>query len=1077
MIRLRPWLGASLGLSVLSPSAPAWAIDGEYVTYGGFDATVSAFQYIALFFGNGEYGGLIFTIATIGLALGAFNAFISNSGRDGNRITVWVITFLFGAGLFTAFIVPKGRVFVVDPVLNAAATINDVPDGIVLIANLASNFQETAVTIADTASPRLYQNTANGALFDIIRKTWTANNPIADEFIWETTKSYFIDCVSIATRMPLTGLTTDELRNSSTDLTATFAKAALNSVFTTTFTSANPQGVTATCAASWTALLPQINNVATYAAFEDAVCSGAGFDPADANQRTRCTSLLDETPALFGAAGDRYSYLRGAALAQAMEEAMADQDPERAIAAETNRRFVEQAGGFFVTAQEYGPFIRAAFFAAAISTLPLLFLFLMTPFFGSVLRLAVGFFAFVALWSIIDVGIAQVAHGIAVAAFEEVARHNMAFTSFMLTPPASVKALAVFGASRFIAISFAALFVVTIFKISGASFASVTAPIVGTATAAGDGASNAVLNPIGRAGTTTALANAGGVGQALGDDPNGTFRAWQTHNAGNISNIAGQVAGGRAASGENSYGRARFGAGVVEGASAIGAASGVSAAAGASLAETGAGDSNAVNATAGAAAQRADVQNRSSVFTASNLKTIADDMARQRGGTSNDFLFRMGNLDNIQRAAQLEAAGGELAPIGNTTRTETSQRIGAAVGSEAGAASQGTTVGNIAGAAANLNAVYGAGEERFLSAANPNDLTSIATSGQLRRDRQVGWVAGVGNAADYTGQSPSEASRSAEAFSAENAIVAASVMRDIGNRHFGDVSAMFAAQAGSNRVFTPTSEDATAMHQSGVIDQTQFEMLANQGGTATVSFDANGSPRSISVQSQDSTTRDESLSIRGGTSIHDTPQVNGDTLFNMAFGGTRARNQFTDMAEEAQENGTTDVFRNHVSMAAASYLSGLSGDEMSITESGSFSASSAVYGDASVGTPKPLAFMGVSARGGLRGSLDSTDGSDMRRVSSFNGNLRETQQLFDETITNDSLGVMTDRVDAYFDGLRRLDGQVHDRQDHVHQKANEPDAAIGSIADTFSRDGDRELSPEDFQELVRRSRFKQPGEM
>lgn len=364
-------------LLALLPVNAAFAVDGEYVTYGGHDATVAAFQYIALFFANVEYGGLIFTIATIGLAVGTFNAFATTSGRDGNRITFWVITFLFGAGLFTAFVLPKGRVFVYDPVVNETTTVVDVPDGIVLIANLASNFQETAVAIADTASPRLYEDTANGSIFDLIRKTFTSNNPIADEFVWQSTKSYFTDCVSLATRMPLTGLTTDELRNSSTDLVASFAKANLVSLFTTTFSAAAPGGTTATCNAAWATLQPQITNVATYTAFEDALCSDAGFDPGSVTQRARCTALMDEVPTLFAGAGDRYSYLRGAALAQAMEEAMADVNPERAIAAETSRRYIEQSAGVFSVAQEYGPFIRSAFFAAAISTLPLLFLFLM----------------------------------------------------------------------------------------------------------------------------------------------------------------------------------------------------------------------------------------------------------------------------------------------------------------------------------------------------------------------------------------------------------------------------------------------------------------------------------------------------------------------------------------------------------------------------------------------------------------------------------------------------------------------------------------------------------------------------
>ncbi|MEL6277294.1 MAG: conjugal transfer protein TraG N-terminal domain-containing protein [Pseudomonadota bacterium] len=1067
-------LGAGLGASF----GPAAAYDGEYVTYGGFDAVVEAFRYIALFFNHTEYGGLVFTFASIGFALGAVNAFF-RSNRDVTQFIIYAVAFIFGAGFFSAFVLPKGNVNVFDPTRNATATVAGVPDGIVIVATLASNIQETAVFIADAASPRLYQDTANGTIYDVVRASLGAGDPFANQFLLESTKAYYLDCVSLATRLPGTGLTVDELKNTSTDLIASFAKAQSESNFTVLYSSAAPGGATASCTAAWAAIEPQLSGAATYAAYEDAICTQADFDAADPVQKARCQVVMDEIPvALFQqAAGDRFSYMRAAALAHAMEEAMADINPERAIAAETNRRFAEQASGFFVIANEYGPFIRAAFLAAALSTLPLLFLFIMTPFMGAVLRLFIGFFAFVTLWSVIDVGIAQVAHGIAVDAFEDVARHEIAYSALMLSPPASAKALAVFGATRFIAISFAALFVVTVFKISGASFAAITGPIQSAATGAGDAAASAVMNPVGRISGAMSNANAAGAGAALGSTEGGfgDIRNMNAFGAGRTMGQGRAVAERAGAGNVTNAGRA---SGVMAGAGEFGAVTGAAVAGGVSHSAVMAGEAGAFGAIGGAAQTRGKVDTATAMSRAAMTSDLAGAVASSSAanGGADEVLKRVGGHSAYRDMAPLMAAGGDLDRAGGATVTAADRALGSTEGFAAGAAGAGFSTFGASEARAQLDGAFAGGEARWAAGASKSDMEAVTQGGALRRDRQVGWVDGINQGANHIGAPAGEASRQAESFNAANAIIAASVMRDVGQRHFGDQNAMFAAQAGANRTFTPTNSDWAAMRESGAISESAYQFGREHGADLSVSFDGEGNAQNYHVGSRASMSRDEMMEFRGGESIQAAPSVTGDTLFNWAFGGARGVSQFTQMAERYEAAGTEEILRDNVSMAAARHLSGLSADDMSTSESGSYSASGSVYGDVSGGTPSPASLFGVSARFGARGELGSSDASEARRVQSFDANLAATQSLWDRTMDNDSIGDMGARTNAYFDGLRTLDVQAHERQDAVHGKAVEPDGFFGDRADAFASK-DQEVTDEEFQELLRRTRFRQPGEM
>lgn len=473
----------------------ASALEMEYITFNGFTQVVTAFRYIGFFFSNNDYGSLVYIAAVVGFAAAAVIASVKGYREEGT-FKNWLLMFGIGVGIYTAFITPKGTIHVYDRTLNAYEPVSGVPDGIVLLAGLTNLAEQVAVDIANTSNPTPYENTAGGIVFQLVRNTYRADQPLDDEYLWENIKSYYLECGQIAAALPGSGFNLNAVNRTSTDLLATFAGAQSSAVAFPFRSETNPQGTLTTCTDAYTSIQSALNDPTTFSSLITSLCGSVGFDTSNAAQAAQCNTVMDEIiPTVFGGAGDRLVYLRSASLALAMQDAAADENPERAIAQEANRAAVTQSLGLLGFAQEYGQSIRAGFLAASMATLPLTMLFLVTPLRWRALSLSAGFFVFVAIWGITDIGLQVMIEGVARDAFEEVKRNNLAFNAFVLAPPASVKALSVFGSSRLISISLASIAVVAIFRFSGASFAQLTSSFARQGEAIGSEAAESRLNP------------------------------------------------------------------------------------------------------------------------------------------------------------------------------------------------------------------------------------------------------------------------------------------------------------------------------------------------------------------------------------------------------------------------------------------------------------------------------------------------------------------------------------------------------------------------------------------------------
>ena len=84
---------------ILSP-APAFALDADFYTWGGFDAVASGLQRLALIFSDGGYRGLFFSVIVMAIMFGGF-AIVARaaSGARANPVS-WLVPILTGVVIY-----------------------------------------------------------------------------------------------------------------------------------------------------------------------------------------------------------------------------------------------------------------------------------------------------------------------------------------------------------------------------------------------------------------------------------------------------------------------------------------------------------------------------------------------------------------------------------------------------------------------------------------------------------------------------------------------------------------------------------------------------------------------------------------------------------------------------------------------------------------------------------------------------------------------------------------------------------------------------------------------------------------
>jgi len=1024
----------------LFATVPATALEMDYVTYNGFSQIVTAFRYVALFFSNDDYGGLVFIAAVVGFVAAAVIA-SSKGYREEGTFRNWFLMFGIGVGLYASFITPKGTIHVYDRTLNAYEPVAGVPDGIIILAGLTNLVEQVAVEIANTSSPVSYENTAGGIAFQLVRNTYRSGQPLEDEYLWENIKNYYLECGQVAAALPGTGFNLNAINRTSTDLLATFANAASNAVEFPYKSEADPVGTLITCTDGFTNLQSELTDPATYTSLVASLCASVGFDTTDGGQAAQCNSILDEiVPTVFGQIGDRLTYLRSASLALAMQDAAADQNPERSIAQEANRSFTTQSLGLFSFAQEYGQSVRAGFLAATMATLPLTMLFLVTPLRWRALSLSVGFFVFVAAWGIIDIGLQVMIVGVANDAFEEVRRNNLAFNAFMLTPPASVKALAVFGASRLISISLASVAVVSVFRLSGASFGQLTGSFARQGEQIGSEAADSRLNPARLADNTANRAQAAGALTGLGASGSSGFKGLTQQATGRFLQNQSHLrafAGAGAASGVSPLDQYRA-AGAVSGGGEAGSVLGLGRQTGLSESEL-----------AGGAADTAATGSERGFLDAQTFETSANELASHAGIDTSAAKELIAGYGNSLAAGRAGGTGGDLGRVFSTSEQGETQRIGAAEGIREAAEQAGLTPEQISKAGGYLDTFTGAGGFDFQNKATGADLEDLRLGGELRHERSTGEVEGVREASAYTGKSEQSLSGQAAALDASDRLIGNNRFADFAKSHGISTSDIQNARGANiqtvindrtkeafGRYLTPEQQDIA--HSGGSFAFT-FDPLTNEVGQFDVRSGNSGS-QDDSVHVSDGFRFDFRQGAEGGQSLFIAASAAEDGLYEGVTHVSRA-------IEKSQNEGTEDILSDSFAQQASHHLSSIAGKNVTYMSSDSDSRSAESYIGYSTKLGGEVPFFKVwsgFAEHGSRATGSSVDTESAQEVSGFDYWGDRVRTAWDKTIGNQDLDLDNfERTKLYLHEVDGLRDEAFGTKDWVKEQAAEKEINKG----------------------------------
>lgn len=506
-------------LAMLLPTI-ASAADMQYVVYDAFDETVMAFQRLALITGDSVFVMIAgcFVAASIVFASLYFGA--QGTAKQGNNPAIILVQLAVGLALFFGAVVPKGRIFVYDAFLNKTQAVGGIPDIIVFFAGGMNAVEREVTRIVETAAATPYSNDLGATGFSLIYATATTVQGDAD--LERSIGQYVMDCGLTAIGTGQSGTSLNELLRNSTDLRETLNEYTHPAWPTTYFPPGNSGGVPGTCADAWNYLRPILDNVSggPVADLKNKACKEAGFDIADASQATRCDALHVEAAELFGVAPSNSGvFLRNFIVARGIQNMLLRPDFTAAQGALVNRSMMAESMGTTEALGQWVPRLRALMLAIVLGIIPIPLLFVATNLVYKAVGLVIGLFAFMTIWGITDAVSVQMARDVAAQAFQTIKDMHVGFESLMLAPPASLKALALYGKYRMMALGLAGLIASALFKVSSSAFSSVQSAgsdlankgaQAGTSTATPEGLQSTLSSSLSSTSALSQMATAGG---------------------------------------------------------------------------------------------------------------------------------------------------------------------------------------------------------------------------------------------------------------------------------------------------------------------------------------------------------------------------------------------------------------------------------------------------------------------------------------------------------------------------------------------------------------------------------------
>ena len=480
----------------------AWAIDGEFYTYGGFDAVVSGFQRIALIFSDNAYQTLFYSVTVLGILLGSINLIMRVATGAKTSPLGWLVPIFVGVLLYLGMVIPTGTMHVYSDRTNRFMAVPGVPDGVIVVAHILNNIERGLIEIIETSTdPKSYTYQAGGTGYMGILSLVSSNFTIPDPYLGQNLNEYIDKCVSFEIMEPTSTLTVEELRRGTTDFRVSLSKAAHPAIGAIMYSTANPHGTVTTCADGWRNYIsPQLNNAATFDGALDETCSEIGFDPSIAVSRQQCRIAIQDVLGDLGVTMTSTDFTRQAFLARQLHNVFRSGD----ITSLTNYKFMVNAKGTMVAANEWLPTMKGVLTAIALGLVPILALFLPTPLLGKSLSFFLGMMIWIVSWGVTDSLLHSFAVDFAGKALLDI--RDLATTTGALgmdalyfTPPETAKVLGMFGMIRMSGLMLATVLTGVLVKFGGHALASMAGNLTGQVQGAGLQAARLTEDPSGRA--------------------------------------------------------------------------------------------------------------------------------------------------------------------------------------------------------------------------------------------------------------------------------------------------------------------------------------------------------------------------------------------------------------------------------------------------------------------------------------------------------------------------------------------------------------------------------------------------
>lgn len=418
------FITAVLTAILATPGNASAAFQMDFYTYGGFGEVVDAFNKCALIQSS---SGIQTVLAAFWIGCLAFMMFsfsyskilseISTSeksdkdmyaGPKGSFLGI-LFSMIFGAMLYGGLVRPTGTIHIYDKTENQYQAVGGVPIIVIAVAGMTNLVERAFIEMAETAGDPLSFSKQGGIKGIMVMNSLMLRGgepPDGDATFAATLDSYTRDCVMFELARTGQSLSVDELKNKTSSVVTSFAKAVNPSNTTTIYDSANPGGVPVSCTDAWTNIDTRMTSATGGDLFKNAkkrACKDAGYQvyQKDASKGDlaylECVTNTDALIKTMDAAWSLDKFVMESVFVNRFWTVMSKEDPSLY----SDRQSMVRSVSSF---QEYMQSLaskRGYMIAVGTAALPFVMLLLATAQWYGALGKCFGFYLLPAIWGIL----------------------------------------------------------------------------------------------------------------------------------------------------------------------------------------------------------------------------------------------------------------------------------------------------------------------------------------------------------------------------------------------------------------------------------------------------------------------------------------------------------------------------------------------------------------------------------------------------------------------------------------------------------------------------------------------------